>query len=279
MAVVTLAMMLRLQRHAHGDRASARVARLRAAALGLLRAAARARPRSTIVHDRQAAEPLPRDGARRAVDQALRPPGGAAVALAEPRRRCGERATSRRSKLGLGFRVRHNGLVFGVERVAVVWLGALLVLDSALLGRHAVRVRRLQGPVLGARRRAHRQDDRAADAEPAGRAARRHRAHARPRSESTSLPARRRSTPSLEVRDAVASATPTPSPSCCCNCSLRVDAGRVGRDRRPVGRRQDHAAEAHAGHRSRPPTARSCVGGVDIAEARHRRATASWSAR
>ena len=33
-------------------------------------------------------------------------------------------------KLGLGFRCA-NGLVFGVERVAVVWLGALLVLDSA----------------------------------------------------------------------------------------------------------------------------------------------------
>ena len=33
-------------------------------------------------------------------------------------------------KLGLGFRCA-NGLVFGVERVVVVWLGALLVLDSA----------------------------------------------------------------------------------------------------------------------------------------------------
>ena len=33
-------------------------------------------------------------------------------------------------KLGLGFRTA-NGLVFGVERVAIVWLGALLILDSA----------------------------------------------------------------------------------------------------------------------------------------------------
>jgi ATP-binding cassette, subfamily B, bacterial CvaB/MchF/RaxB len=33
-------------------------------------------------------------------------------------------------KLGLGFRSA-NGLVFGIERVAIVWLGALLVLDSA----------------------------------------------------------------------------------------------------------------------------------------------------
>jgi ATP-binding cassette, subfamily B, bacterial CvaB/MchF/RaxB len=33
-------------------------------------------------------------------------------------------------KLGLGFRAA-NGLVFGVERIAIVWLGALLVLDSA----------------------------------------------------------------------------------------------------------------------------------------------------
>jgi ATP-binding cassette subfamily B protein RaxB len=32
-------------------------------------------------------------------------------------------------KLGLGFRSA-NGLVFGVERVAIVWLGALLILDS-----------------------------------------------------------------------------------------------------------------------------------------------------
>jgi len=33
-------------------------------------------------------------------------------------------------KLGLGFRSA-NGLVFGVERVAIVWLGALLILDNA----------------------------------------------------------------------------------------------------------------------------------------------------
>jgi len=33
-------------------------------------------------------------------------------------------------KLGLGFRSA-NGFVFGVERVAIIWLGALLVLDSA----------------------------------------------------------------------------------------------------------------------------------------------------
>jgi ATP-binding cassette subfamily B protein RaxB len=33
-------------------------------------------------------------------------------------------------KLGLGFRSA-NGLVFGVERIAIVWLGALLVLDGA----------------------------------------------------------------------------------------------------------------------------------------------------
>lgn len=33
-------------------------------------------------------------------------------------------------KLGLGFRSA-NGLVFGVERIAIVWLGCLLILDSA----------------------------------------------------------------------------------------------------------------------------------------------------
>jgi ATP-binding cassette subfamily B protein RaxB len=33
-------------------------------------------------------------------------------------------------KLGLGFRSA-NGLVFGVERIAIVWLGAVLILDSA----------------------------------------------------------------------------------------------------------------------------------------------------
>ena len=33
-------------------------------------------------------------------------------------------------KLGLGFRSA-NGLVFGLEKIAIVWLGALLVLDSA----------------------------------------------------------------------------------------------------------------------------------------------------
>jgi len=34
-------------------------------------------------------------------------------------------------KLGLGFRSA-NGLVFGVERISIIWLGALLALDSAL---------------------------------------------------------------------------------------------------------------------------------------------------
>lgn len=34
-------------------------------------------------------------------------------------------------KLGLGFRSA-NGLVFGIERVAIVWIGCLLVLDNAL---------------------------------------------------------------------------------------------------------------------------------------------------
>src|SRR5512138_456178 len=33
-------------------------------------------------------------------------------------------------KLGLAFRCA-NGLVFGIERIAIVWLGCLLVLDSA----------------------------------------------------------------------------------------------------------------------------------------------------
>jgi ATP-binding cassette subfamily B protein RaxB len=33
-------------------------------------------------------------------------------------------------KLSLGFRSA-NGLVFGIERITIVWLGALLVLDSA----------------------------------------------------------------------------------------------------------------------------------------------------
>src|SRR4030095_2524891 len=33
-------------------------------------------------------------------------------------------------KLGLGFRSA-NGRVFGIERVAIVWVGALLILDSA----------------------------------------------------------------------------------------------------------------------------------------------------
>ena len=87
-----------------------------------------ARDRGAHRAHRQAAEPLPRDGARRAVDQALRPPGGAALALAEPRGRCdepGPRHAEARARLPLGQR-----LVFGVERVAIVWLGALLVLDG-----------------------------------------------------------------------------------------------------------------------------------------------------
>ena len=49
-----------------------------------------------------------------------------------------------------------NGVLFGVENVVTIWLGALLVLDpgGGLLGRHAVRVRVLQDAVRSAHRRA-----------------------------------------------------------------------------------------------------------------------------
>jgi ABC-type bacteriocin/lantibiotic exporter with double-glycine peptidase domain len=58
-------------------------------------------------------------------------------------------------KLELLFGVAHR-LLFGLERVAVVWLGALLVLDRFSRG-HAVRVHRLQGAVRGPRQRPDRQ--------------------------------------------------------------------------------------------------------------------------
>ena len=84
--------------------------------------------------------------ARRAVDQAVRPAGRPAVALAEPGGRHDERGPGD-AEAGALLRAWPTGCVFGLERVAVVWLGALLVLDQRLLGRHAVRLRGLQGAV------------------------------------------------------------------------------------------------------------------------------------
>ena len=206
-----------------------------------------------IVHAAQAAEPLPRDGARRAVDQALRPPGGAALALAQPRRRRGEpRPAPRRSSRSASARA--NGLVFGAERIAVVWLGALLVLDSAFsVGmlfafmaykeQFSARVAGLIDKLIELRM-LRLQAERLADI-----VLTRARGRVEPARAAATIDA------SLEVRDLSFRYSDT-EPFVLRNCSFRDRAGRVGRDRRALGRRQDHAREADAGPARARPTAR-----------------------
>ena len=262
MAVVTLAMML-VYSGALTAIALAGVAALRPAALAFFRAAA-ARDRGAHRASRQAAEPLPRDRARRAVDQALRPPGGAALALAEPGGRRGEpRPRDAEARPGVRRpaqrpRVRRRARGGRLARRAA---GARHAFSVGMLFAFVAYKEQFAARVGGPDRQA----DRAAHAAPAGRAPGRHRAD---RARGRSPTASRRSA----SVDAIARGARTlgfaysrqPSRSCCVGLLVRGRAGRVGRDRRSVGRRQDHAAQAACWACSRPPTARSAIGGVDI---------------
>ena len=152
-------------------------------------------------------------------------------------------------RLEVTLAVANRGL-FGLERVLVIWIGASLVLDQRPHGRHAVGLRCLQGAVLAACRRADRQVGRTQDAQGAGRAAGRHRAeragdgarrHAGAAAESDERAAAhrvaRRGIPLLGQRG-----------RCAAWREPEHRAWRVGRHRRPVGLRQDHAHQADAGH-------------------------------
>ena len=182
----------RLQRHADGDRRGRR-RRLRAAALGLLPPAARGdrggdRPR------RQALDPLPRVAARRAVDQAVQPPGRPAGALHEPGGRRDER---RHRDAQARPDVRASCTSSCSASSGSRWSGsARCWCSTALLGRHAVRVPRLQGAVRAARQRAS--STRWSSCKmlrAAGRAPGRHRAGRRPSRWSTRRRASGRTTP------------------------------------------------------------------------------------
>ena len=154
-----------LQRDAELHRAGLR-GRVCAAALGLLPTPARRHRRGHRAR-RQACQPLPRVAARRAGDQTGQPPGRPPGAFHEPGGRRDER------------RHRHPQARTGVRRAAQAGvragarggdLGRRAAGDGpALLGRHAVRVLRLQGAVRAAHQRPDRQGGRAEDAAPAGR--------------------------------------------------------------------------------------------------------------
>ena len=146
-------------------------------------------------------------------------------------------------KLDLMFGVLHK-LVFGLERVAVVWLGALLVLDHrfsvGMLFAFVAYKEQFAQRVSGADRQG-------------GRAARccGCRASASPTSCSPS-PSRRStcrraldaaSTPSLELRD-VGFRYSDARAAGAAQADPAHRAGRIGRDRRPVGLRQDHACSS-----------------------------------
>ena len=252
LVVVTLAMML-----VYSGTLTA-IARGRVVAYALLRWAffrpLREATEEAIVFEAQALEPLPRIAARRAVDQAVQPPGRPPVALHEPGGRCDERrhrdAQARpdvRRAAQAAVRARAGG--GDLDRRAAR-------ARSALLGRHAVRLPRLQGAVRAARQRADRQGGRDEDAAAAGRAPGRHRAGRRP----SRRPTRRRARAATIADHRAARrqlrllATDEPGAA---PAEPAHRAGRVGRDRRAVGLRQDHAAEADAGHPRAAGRARS----------------------
>ena len=127
-------------------------------------------------------------------------------------------------KLELLFGVLHK-LVFGLERVAVIWVGALLVLDQrfsvGMLFAFFAYKEQFALRVSGA----DRQGGRAEDAAPAGRAPGRHRARrARGR-----RPRRRRARSELRgaARTARRAASPTPTASrrCSSDLSLAIEPG------------------------------------------------------
>ncbi len=127
-----------------------------------------------LVHRGAAVESLSRVAARRAVDQAVQSPGRSPGALHESRGRYDERrhchAQTRTVVLGLApLVVRSRARRRGLARRAA---GD----GPAIVGRHAVRVRRLQGAVRATRQRADRQGRGVAHAAAARRAAGRHRA-------------------------------------------------------------------------------------------------------
>ncbi len=72
-----------------------------------------------------------------------------------------------------------NVLIFGLENVLVIWLGAYAVLEGQLLGRNALRIPAVQAALHHARQQPGRQDDRVPHARPARGSRRRHRARAR----------------------------------------------------------------------------------------------------
>ena len=168
-------------------------------------------------------------------------------------------------KLGLGFRSA-NGLVFGLERIAIVWLGALLVLDSAFsVGmlfafmaykeQFSARVAGLIDKMIELRM-LNLQGERLADI-----------VLTPPEEES---PSRR-----ADAIDAVARSARALLPLLrhgalrAAQLLLRGGARRVGGHRRALGRRQDHAHQADAGaaraHRRQDPRRRH-----RHPEARHR---------
>ena len=172
LVVATLAMMALYSPRLSCDRAGLRRG-LCAVALGSVRADAPRHRRSARAR-RQEDEPLSRVAARRDGDQAVRRRGRSPVAFHESGRRRDERrhrgAAARGHAVGGASRpVRSRARVGDLgRRAARARPGAH--------GGHAVGVRRLQGAVLAARRRADRQVGRAEDAQGAGRAVGRHRA-------------------------------------------------------------------------------------------------------
>jgi ABC-type multidrug transport system fused ATPase/permease subunit len=135
-------------------------------------------------------------------------------------------------------------LVFGIERIAVIWVGAELALQKRVFRGHADRLPGLQGPVRAAHGRADRQMGRVPHASPAWRApgGHRHDASRNERCASRGATAGERAHRSRAVVVPLCGRRALGTQG----LQLRRRTRRIGRDRRRVGLRQNHPGQAVA---------------------------------
>ena len=254
-----------LQRRSPASRWRA-VAGLRAAALGLLRAAAATRPRRHIVFAAKQHEPFPRDRC-----------------AACRRSSCSTRQEERRARwLNLVVDAMNRDLATqkleldasACQRAAVrrrahriVWLGALLVLDSAFSVGMLFAFIAYKEQFCAARQRPDRQDGRPAACSAAGRAAGRHRADAARAAVRAALAARRRGGRRSSCAASAFRYSDT-EPCGAADCSLRSSRASRWRSSALPAAARPRSLKLMLGLHA-PTDGEILVGGVAVSAARH----------